>query len=112
MPASNFSYIFYMTLFAWIPILIGWIIFHKNISKHLSAVKKLIFTTVLIGIPWDNLSVYYGVWKYDTNQILGFYIILSPIETILLTVSLDLAVAFLAIILYEKPELFGHNLHI
>jgi len=102
MVAGNFSYIFYMALFAWVLIIIGWIIFHKDIAKHTKAIKKLLLITILLIFPWDNLAVYYNVWKYDTNQILGLYILLSPIESILLTVSVDLALAFFTIILYER----------
>ncbi len=102
MIAGNFSYMFYMVIFTWIPILIGWTVFHRDIIKHTKPIKKLLLFTTLIFFTWDNIALYYNVWRYDPDQILGIYILLSPIESIWITLSVGVALAFFTIILYEK----------
>jgi len=100
-----FSYLVYMAVFCWLPLAYLWIRYRKVVSKYKTPVMKLLTASILlIYVPWDNLAVYFDVWSYPPEKNLGVYLLFSPLETLLFSVSVVLAISFVTILLYEKQK--------
>lgn len=107
-----YSYMVYMAIFVWIPVSITIFRHYGIFKKYSKPIRKMIlFTVFAIYLPWDNLAVYFNVWNYPADKVLGIYLFLSPIESLLFTIGVDLAVGFIAIIMYEQYRK-DHNISV
>ncbi|MBI4170726.1 MAG: lycopene cyclase domain-containing protein [Candidatus Aenigmarchaeota archaeon] len=102
MSFGQLSYFVYMAIFCWIPIALIWARHRNILRKYKHPIRNLIILTLPIYLLWDNLSVYFRAWTYSPEKAVGIYLFFSPIESLIFTLSVDLAVAFITIIMYEQ----------
>lgn len=101
MTFGNFTYLVYMAIFSWLPILLVTVKYRKYVKKNFSVIKKTFVLIFPIALVWDAMSIYSKAWQYSTDMIINIYISIMPIEEILLLASSILGVSVITILFYE-----------
>ncbi len=101
MTFGNFTYLAYMAIFSWLPILLLVILYKNYVKKN----SSIIFKTFLITFPpvliWDGLSIYNKTWQYSSDKIVNIYVSVMPIEEILLVASSIIGISVVTVLFYE-----------
>ena len=101
MPFGNLTYLVYMVIFSWLPILVLGTIYMKYIKRNFIAIAKTFSIAFPVVMIWDTLSIYNKAWKYSSDRILNVYLSIMPIEEILLVSSSILGISIITILFYE-----------
>ena len=101
---GNFSYLFYMALFCWVPLLILSLKYHRYLKKYYAVFIKLLLICLPLGIAWDNFGIYFRAWTFVAEKELGIHIFLMPIESLLFTITVAIIICLVTIVLYEKDR--------
>ena len=98
---ENFTYLFYIALFNWLPILILLIKYKKYVKRNLTTIIKAFLISLPVAVIWDALSIYNRVWYYNADRILNIYIGIMPAEEIVMLSSSILGISIVTVLFYE-----------
>lgn len=98
---GNLTYLVYMALFSWLPISLLVIRYKKYVKKNLDAIMKTFLITFPIVVIWDGISIYSKAWQYSPDRITNIYLLIMPIEEILMLASSILGISIVTALFYE-----------
>ncbi len=101
MAFGNYTYLVYIAVFSWLPVLLLLIRYKKYVKKHLSTIVKAFLITFPIVTVWDAISIYNKAWQYSTDRVINIYIFIMPVEEILMLLSSTLGISIITILFYE-----------
>ena len=112
MNLGHFSYLFYMSIFTSIPILILWIKNFSFLKKNLKVFYIMILFSLIYSIT-DAIAIHWNAWFFTDAKILGIWIINIPIEDVIFAVLVTIAItsAVLTFIHYKDSGKFSKILH-
>jgi len=89
----KFSYLLINFLTIFFPIILS---FDKRVQffKSWKFIFPGLFITGLLFLLWDYIFTVYGVWSFNPEYIIGFYILNLPLEEILFFVTVPFACIF------------------
>lgn len=91
---GQYAYLILMLVFAGIPVLLEFIFGYHFFKPFFRKIAKVVLVGVLITPLIEFFALEWNSWEYDPDKHLGFIILKSPIETLILAVLISLAVAF------------------
>ncbi len=101
MAFGNYTYLVYMAIFSWLPVLLLLIGYRNYVKKHISTIVKTFLITFPIVVVWDAISIYNRAWQYSTDRVINVYLFVMPIEEILMLSTATLGISIVTILFYE-----------
>ncbi|MGB4076841.1 MAG: lycopene cyclase domain-containing protein [Minisyncoccia bacterium] len=96
------SYPLWLLLYAVLPNVLVWMFWYKTLRPHVRVVGVTILGGLLVGVPWDYLSIRDGIWTFPPENTIGWWAIGLPIEEWLFIILVTLLFASVTILAYEK----------
>ncbi len=90
---SKFAYLYLLSISAGIPALIDVFFGAHLLKKHVMAIIKTVSIWVIITPFIEIFALDYKAWEYNVNKTLGIFILKSPVETVIYSVFVALAVS-------------------
>jgi len=100
---GNPTYLLWLALFVGVPLLIlsRW---RRAVWQQRRALGWVLFGALAGGWAWDALSVRWEVWRYESENIAGLWLIGLPIEEWLWIGGVALMFGALTVILVEQES--------
>lgn len=92
------SYLIWLSIFVWFPIILLWIFDSQLLWKYKKTLLHIIFFCLVFFIPADFFATSIKVWVFQKESNLGISIGILPLEEFLFAVSAALLTAFLTIV--------------
>ena len=99
---GTFSYIFYMSVFCFLPLALIWLRHYKKLCKPIKLFGKVLMFSFTLGFIWDILAIHYGAWHYNPDKILNVHFVNMPIEDVLFILAVPFIISSVTVLLHEK----------
>lgn len=77
---GHLTYIFWLTIFIWIPIVLMLVIDYKYFLRYKKTLFYCSLSALVFSLPWDFWAIKTHVWYFSADKILGLWILGIPIE--------------------------------
>lgn len=99
---GHYTYILWLALFVWLPILIIYLFNREYINKYRNIFPYGIVSTLLFSIPWDWWAIKTNVWYFPPQNIVGVWFFGIPLEEYLFMIFVTFEIAFITLALRKK----------
>lgn len=91
---EHLSYLLLMLIFAGTPVLLELIFGFFYLKRYFKAILKLAIFMVFVTPFYEKIAFLLKAWDYNPQKHIGLYIYSSPLETLIFSLLITLAVAF------------------
>jgi lycopene cyclase domain-containing protein len=102
--AGSFSYLLWTALFGALPTLLLVVLFPGPVRRHRRAIALVTLIVGTLSVAWDAAAVALGLWRFAPERVVGVGLLGSPIETLVLGVTVAAGVASLTAVLHERLD--------
>ena len=100
--AGSFSYMAWTALFGALPTVVLVVLFPGPVLRHRRAIAMVTLIVGGLSVAWDAAAVALGLWRFAPERVLGIGLLGSPVETLVLGVTVAAGVASLTAVLHER----------
>ncbi len=96
------TYLYWFTIFIFIPTSLIWIIFRKTLFKYPRTIALSLVISAVISYFWDIWAIGEKVWVLNEEKLLGVKILSLPFEEYLYIIFVTLFSLSISLILKER----------
>lgn len=99
------TYLVWLALFVGLPLALLWGRSGRAIWQRRRALAWVVLGSLAGGWVWDVLAVRFGLWYYDPDHLIGWWILGLPVEEWLWIIGVTLLFGSVTIVLAERTGL-------
>ena len=96
------SYIYWLTIFVWLPTIVLWAINWKYLSQYKKTFLYCIIWALIFSIPWDIWAVKAQIWNFPQDTNIGLWIGGLPIEEYFFMVFVTVLISTVVLLLRKR----------
>ena len=96
------AYIYWLTLFVWLPIIVLWAINWKYLSKYRKTFLYCTIWALIFSIPWDIWAVKAEIWNFPHDTNVGVLIGGLPLEEYFFMIFVTVLISTVVMLLRKK----------
>ncbi len=96
------AYIYWLSIFVWLPLLILWAINWKYLARYKKTFLYCIGWALLFSIPWDIWAVQKQIWIFPHNTNIGVWIGGLPMEEYLFIIFVTMLISTTVLLLKKR----------
>jgi|SRR5579872_1245792 len=101
------SYIYWLTIFIWMPLVILWSLNYKYLLRYKGVFTRCIIWSIIFGVLWDFVAVGTHIWFFPPDTNLGIIILGLPLEEYLFIVFTCLYISTATILVRKRLQRKG-----
>lgn len=99
---SAFGYVRFLTFFGVIPVVLGFLVFHRYLTRYVRLILLVVGISIIVYFPWDLLALRDKVWYF--RNYLNIWILGVPLEEYFFTILFVFIVSGMTIIFKSQEE--------
>lgn len=96
------TYIYWLTIFVWLPIIVLWAINWKYLSQYKKTFLYCIIWALIFSIPWDIWAVRVDIWHFPADTNIGILIGGLPVEEYFFMIFVTMLVSTITLLLKKS----------
>ena len=96
------AYIYWLSIFVWLPLLILWVVNWKYLSRYKKTFLYCIEWALLFSIPWDIWAVKVQIWLFPQDTNIGLWIGGLPLEEYFFIIFVTMLISTIVLLLRRK----------
>lgn len=102
---GHFSYLFYMCVFAVTPLFYIWLKYHSVLWRYRNVIKRVLIIGIVYAIIADSIAIkILGIWGFNENKILNFWLFGMPIDDFIFAVVISIIVSSATLLFCIREE--------
>ncbi len=103
------TYIYWLSIFVWLPIVVLWVTNWKYLSKYRKTFLYCIIWALVFSIPWDIWAVKAQIWNFPQDTNVGIWVSGLPLEEYLFMIFVTVLISTVAMLLRKR---LAHATHL
>jgi len=101
---GSLTYISWLSIFVWLPLLILWLTNFKLLWKYKNTIGLCVFCALMFSIPWDFWAIQTKIWIFPPDTNIGLWFGGLPFEEYLFIIFVTALLSSITLILRERTK--------